>query len=167
MTALPEHPASSRLALLTLCGDLVVALDAMSIREIRRVAETTARAMDRMWVLEIEGERVPGWDLGELLAIETAPSAWVIVDLPGLARPVGFRLGRCVVVHALPVCRALPPGIYARRPGAFAAAFSTAGIAELTDHVSGVVVDLSCALGEDELASIAKLGSKEREAAAG
>jgi hypothetical protein len=164
MTTLPEHPVSSRLALLALCGDLVVAIDAMSVREIRRVAETPARAVDRMSVLELEGDRVPGWDLGELLGIEASPSAWVIVDLPGSPRPVGFRFGQCVMVQPLPVCRAIPCSIFTSRPHAIVAGFSTAAIPELADHVSGVVVDLSRVLGDGELAAMAKLRMEGRAA---
>jgi hypothetical protein len=167
MTALAEHPVSSRLALLALCGDLVIAIEAMSIREIRRVADTAARALGAgMWALELDGDRelVPGWDLGQLLGIATTPSAWVIVELAGSPRPVGFRLGRCVTVQSLPVCRAIPRGIFTSRPHAIAAAFSTAGIPDLTDHVSGVVIDLSQLLGTDELAAMAKLRKEGRGA---
>jgi chemotaxis signal transduction protein len=165
MTALPEHPVSSRLALLALCGDLVVAIDAMSIREIRRVAETTVRSVSRrMSTLQLDGELVPGWDLGELLGIEMSPTAWVIVDLPGVHGRAGLRVGRCVMVQALPVCRAIPHAIFASRPQAIVAAFSAAAIPELTDHVSGVVIDLSRLLGDSELAAMAKLGKEGREA---
>lgn len=166
MTARAEHPASAQLALFALCGDLVVAIDAMSIRQIRRVEETTARAVNRrMSLLELGGELVAGWDLGELLGVELSASAWLIVDLPGSLRPVGFRLGRCVTVQALPVCRALPRGIFTRRPPAIVAGFSTATIPELTGHVSGVVVDLARALGDGERAAMAKLGKEDRATA--
>jgi chemotaxis signal transduction protein len=166
MTGLPEHPASHQLALLALCGDLVVAIDVMSIREIRRAAETTARTVDRgMSMLDLDGEHVPGWDLGELFGIPAAPSGWVIVELPGVQRRVGLRVGRCVMVQALPVCRAIPRGIFTSRSRAIAAAFSTASIPELADHVSGVVLDLARLLGETELASLAKAREEGREAA--
>jgi hypothetical protein len=170
VTARAEHPASGRLALFALCGDLVVAIDAISIREIRRVEETTARAVNRrMSVLELggelAGELVAGWDLGALLGIEASASAWLILDLPGSHRPVGFRLGRCVTVQPLPVCRAIPRGIFTPRPQAIVAAFSTAAIPELTDHVSGAVIDLARLLGDGEHAAMAKLGKEGREAA--
>jgi hypothetical protein len=118
-----------------------------------------------MSMLELEGQRIPGWDLGELFGIAASPSAWVIVDLPGLQRPVGLRVGRCVMVQALPVCRVLPHGIFTSRSRAFAAAFSTAGLPELSDHVSGVVLDLARILGETELASLARIRGEGREAA--
>ena len=57
MTALPEHPVSHRLALFALCGDLVVAIDVMSIREIRPVEDTAARPADGAWLLDLDGER--------------------------------------------------------------------------------------------------------------
>jgi hypothetical protein len=158
VTALPEHPASGRLALLALCGDLVVAIDAMSIREIRRVEETTARPLDRgMFAVDLDGERVRGWDLGDLIGIALVPTAWVIVDLPG-SRRGALRVGRCVTVQSLPVCRTLPHGIFTSRARALAAGFSTAGIAEFEDHCSGVVVDLAHILGDRELAAIAPPG---------
>ena len=165
MTALPEHPASGRLALLALCGELVIAVDAMSIREIRRVAETTARPLGRgMFALELDGERVRGWDLGDLLGVATAPLAWVIVDLPG-ARRAAFRVGHCVTVQSLPVCRALPHGIFTSRTRALAAGFSTAAIPGLEDQCSGVVIDLAHILGDRELASIASPREEGRDAA--
>lgn len=170
MTERAEHPASAGLALLALCGDLVVAIDAMSIRQIRRVEETTARAVSpQLSLLELGGERdgelIAGWDLGDLLDIEMSASAWLIVDLPGSARPVGFRLGRCVTVQSLPTCRPLPRGIFTRRPQAIVAGFSTTAIPELTGHVSGVVIDLARVLDERELAAMAKLGKEGRAAA--
>jgi hypothetical protein len=160
--AFPEHQVSYRLALMALCGDLVVAIDAMSIREIRRVDETAVRTMvGGESVLELDGalgrELVAGWDLGELLGIEAAPLAWVIVDLPGLQRRVGLGVGRCVTVQSLPVCRAIPHTIFASRRHAIAAGFSTAAIPELMDYVSGVVIELSGLFGEAELAFITKV----------
>lgn len=244
MTPLPEHPVSHRLALFALCGDLVVAIDVMSIREIRPIEETAVRAAGHgVSLLQLErhrredgdddgvrealerhaddqgqrdaddqgerdahgqgqrealerdahgqgerdaegqgerdadgeGERealddelagalVPGWDLGDLLGVEAVPSAWAIVELPGSGRLVGLRLGRCVTVQSLPVCRAIPRGIFASRPRAIAAGFSTAEIPELSAHVSGVVLDLSGVLGDGELGFLAKVG-EVREAA--
>jgi hypothetical protein len=160
--ACPEHPVSHRLALMGLCGDLVVAIDAMSVRAIRRADETTVRAVDGGGsLLELDGELgrelVAGWDLGELLGIEAAPLAWVIVDLPGRQRRVGLGLGRCVTVQSLPVCRAIPRTIFASRPHAIAAGFSTVAIPELNEYVSGVVIDLSGVFGESELALLAKV----------
>jgi hypothetical protein len=169
MTALPEHPISHQLALFALCGDLVVAIDAMSIREVRPIEDTAVRAASHgVFLLELDGEHagapVPGWDLGELLGIEAAPSAWVIVELPGSGRRVGFRLGRCVTVQALPVCRAIPRGIFTSRRYALAAGFSTAAIPELSEQVSGVVLDLAGVLGDGELGLLANVG-EVREAA--
>jgi hypothetical protein len=159
MTALLEHVASARLALMALCGDLVVAIDAMAIHTIRTVTETTARAVERgIWVLDIDGELVPGWDLGELLALGPCELAWVVVDLPGGLHRVGLRLGRCVMVQPLPVCRAIPRGIFTDRAASIAAGFSTAEIPELTGYVSGVVIDLAHVLADRELARIDELG---------
>ena len=168
MIACPEHPVSHRLALIGLCGDLVVAIDVMSIREIRPVEDTAARPADGAWLLDLDGERprapVPGWDLGDLLGIEAAPSAWAIVELPGSGQLVGLRLGRCVTVQSLPVCRAIPRGIFTNRAHAIAAGFSTAEIPELSAHVSGVVLDLAGVLGDDELGAVPSV-AEEREAA--
>jgi hypothetical protein len=168
MTALPEHPVSHQLALFALCGDLVVAIDAMAIREVRPVEDTEVRAAGNgVSLLALDGElgaAVPGWDLGELLGIEAAPSAWAIVELPGSRRRVGLRLGRCVTVQSLPVCRAIPRGIFASRPRAIAAGFSTTAIPELSEHISGVVLDLAGVLGDGELGALATVGGG-REAA--
>jgi hypothetical protein len=169
MTALPEHPVSHRIALFGLCGDLVVAIDVMAIREIRTVEDTALRpSRHGRLVLELDGEHggalVPGWDLGELLGIDAAPVSWVIVELPGSRRRVALRLGRCVTVQPLPVCRSIPRGIFASRPRAIAAGFSTAAIPELSAHVSGVVLDLRGVLGGAELDALARL-EEGREAA--
>jgi hypothetical protein len=58
-------------------------------------------------------------------------------------------------VQSLPICRALPFGIFTRRARALAAGFATAGIAELEDHCTGVVIDLTHILDERELAATA------------
>jgi hypothetical protein len=169
VTALPEHPLSGRLALIALCGDLVVAIDAMAVREIRRADETSVRFVDGGPALlaldgELGPEVVPAWDLGDLLGIEAEPLAWAIVELPGLGRQIALGLGRCVTVESLPVCRAIPRAIFASRPHAIAAGFSTAAIPELADHVSGVVLELSGVFSEGELAVLAQV-QEGREAA--
>jgi hypothetical protein len=168
MTGLPDHPLSGGLALLALCGDLVIAIDAMSIYEIRRTEHTTARAIQYdMLGLDLEGQLVPGWDLGELLGIGPCAHAWAIVDLPGGGRRVGFRIGRCFMVQPLPVCRAISPGILLGAVGrldAIVAGFSVASIPELAGYVSGVVIDLARVLSDHELAALAKLGSDGRGA---
>jgi hypothetical protein len=166
VTRRPEHSATGRLALLALCGELVIAIDAMSTLAVRHAAETPARAAgDGLAVLELDGAQLPGWDLGELLGLGTCDDAWVIVELPGLARPVGFRVGRCVLVQPLPVCRALPRGVFTRRADAITAGFSVADVPELAAHVSGVVVDLARVLTDRERAITEQLG-KDRRAAA-
>jgi len=169
MIALPEHPVSHQLALFALCGDLVVAIDVMAIREIRPVEEIALRdAGGGVSLLELSGDLagapVPGWDLGDLLGVEDAAAAWVIVELPGSGRPIGLRVGRCVTVQSLPVCRAIPRGIFTNRAHAIAAGFSTAEIPELSAHVSGVVLDLAGVLGDDELGAVPSV-AEEREAA--
>jgi hypothetical protein len=169
MNALPEHPVSHRLALFALCGDLVVAVDVMAILEIRTVEDTALRSAGHGRMLvelgEPGGAPVPGWDLGELLGIEAAPTAWAIVELPGSGRRIALRLGRCVTVQALPVCRSIPRGIFTSRPDAIAAGFSTAAIPELSTHVSGVVLDLWGVLRGVELDGPARLEEGGREAA--
>jgi hypothetical protein len=172
MTDFPEHPASARLALLALCADLVIAIDAMSIVQIRRTAETiTHTTAHGRSALELDDQLVPGWDLGELLGLGPCTAAWVIVELSRSARRVAFRIGRCFMVEPLPVCRAIPSGIFSG-PGttaeggaaggraAITAAFSVAAIPELAGYVSGVVVDLARILPEQDLASLASF-SKE------
>jgi len=156
-----DHPATGQLALLALCGDLVVAIEAMSIHAIRQVAETTARSVgDGLAVIELDGARVPGWDLCELLGLGAGNHAWVVVDLPGLRGRVGFRVGRCVMVHPLPSCRTIPRGIFTARGDAVAAGFSVAAIPELAEHVSGVVLDLARLLTERERGLTARIGEE-------
>jgi hypothetical protein len=173
MTGFPEHPASARLALFALCADLVIAIDAMSIVQLRRTAETVSHATAHgRSALEIDDQLVPGWDLGELLGLGPCTAAWVVVELNRPARRVAFRIGRCFMVDPLPVCRAIPPGIFsgpgtpaeggasAGRAAAITAAFSVAAIPELAGYVSGVVVDLARILPERDLASLASLAKE-------
>jgi len=168
MTGLSESPLSGRLALLALCGDLVIAIDAMAIYEIRRAGDTTARAIQYdMLGLDLDGQLVPGWDLGELLGIGPCANTWAIVDLPGVGRRVGFRLGRCFNVQPLPACHAMARGVLLGAVGrgdAVVAGFSVASIPELAGYVSGVVIDLARVLSDHELAALAKLGSDGRGA---
>lgn len=168
MTGRPDHPLSGKLALVALCGDLVIAIDAMLLYEIRRAEDTPARAIQYgMLGLDLDGQLVPGWDLGELLELGPCANAWAIVDLPGLDRRVGFRIGRCFNVQPLPVCRAITRGSLLGRVGrldAVAAGFSVAAIPELVGYVSGVVIDLARVLSDHELAALAKLGADGRGA---
>lgn len=158
-SAHPAHPASGRLALLALCGELVIAIDAMAVLEIRRVAETTVRVEPGgLIVLEHAGALARGWDLAQLLGLGTSSAAWVITAIPGLARPVGFRVGRCVLVQPLPTCRPIPRGLFTARADTLVAGFSTAGVPELADRVSGVVVDLARVLDDHERAQCAPIG---------
>ena len=156
---LPAHPATGRLALFALCGDLVIALDALALHEVRR-ADDTPTLPDGAggMIVALDGARFAGWDLGELLGLGSCTDAWAITALAGRGR-VGFRIGRCALVEPLPVCRALPRGIFAgtagglRRPDAITAGFSLASIPELADRVSGVVVDLARVLAAPQEAA--------------
>jgi hypothetical protein len=168
MTGRPDHPLSGKLALVALCGDLVIAIDAMSLYEIRRAEHTTARAIQYdMLALDLDGQLVPGWDLGALLGIGPCSNVWAIVDLPGVGRRVGFRIGRCFSVQPLPVCGAIARESLLGAVGrldAVVAGFSVAAMPELAGYVSGVVIDLARVLSEHELAALAKLGADGRGA---
>lgn len=151
MTGSLGASSGERLALMALCGELVIAIDAMAIVQLRSVAETASRdAGHGMSVLDLDGELVAGWDLGELLGMPPCHDAWVLTQLPGIARPVAFRIGRCIVVHALPPCRPVPGGIFTARAGAITAGFAALAAPLLAEHVSGVVVDLARVLDAGE-----------------
>lgn len=158
MVSTPEHPASGRLALLGLCGDLVVAFEAERIFQIHRAAETISRTINRnLYLVDIGGTMIPGWDLGELLGLPPCTDAWVVVDVARLKRRFAFRLGRCISVQQLPVCYEIPRLIFTARPGAIAAGFSAAAIPELEGYPSGVVIDPACILLAPELEAADKL----------
>jgi hypothetical protein len=145
---------SDRLALLVTVGDLVVALDALRIVSIRRAAETAMRKVDaNLFVLDLEPYHVPGWDLGELLALGPCSTAWVIIEQTHAARSyqIALRVGRCIAVRKLPETRRIPNNAFGARRGALAAAFTTAGIPEVPDAPTGVLIDLAHLLTSVEL----------------
>jgi len=151
---------TGQLALLALVGDLVVALDAAAIAQLRRAADLAARRVEpAVFALELDGETVPGWDAGELLGLGACDASWVIVRLAAIhdGRRFGLRLGRCVAVQRLPACHAIPPSLFAARAGAIAAAFSTAELAAQLVAPSGIVIDLARLLTPAELALGARL----------
>jgi hypothetical protein len=159
------HPASGELALFALCGELLVAIVAAPIQTIRQVAETQARAGDAGgWLVSTDDGIVPGWDLGELLGQGSSDAAWVVADVPQVAR-IALRVGRCLTVHALPPCRPIPAGIFQARGEALAAGFAATSVTELAAHVAGVVVELAHLLGPRERGWIARLGSHGRDRA--
>jgi len=163
---LETHPATGQLALLALCGELVVAFEAERIHSIRQTVETPSRELDRgLHAIELEGTVIPGWDLGELLGLGACTSAWVIVDVPELGGWLGLRVGRCMSVQQLPTCRPLPSSIFTARPGALAAGFSAAPIAELEGYPTGAVVDPRRVLLPAELESGRQVRREGRDAA--
>lgn len=163
MNTAGAHAASDRLALLAVCGDLVVAFDATTIVQVRTADDTPSRVVDGMTVLTVGDEDIPAWDLGVLLGWPQSSASWVIVDLPSVSLRIGLGLDRCLAVHELPICRAIPPGLFAQRRGGIGAGFSTAGFPEVAGYPSGVVVDPSTLLADAELRAGRKLTRGTRE----
>lgn len=154
--SVPLHPASHELALLAHCGELAIAIEARTIHQMRRAAELPSFRDGELLYVDLDGELVPAWDLGELLGLGTATAAWVIADLPTpVSRRVAFRVGRCVSVRALPRCEPVPARACPARAGAIAAAFVATDLAELADVATAVVIDLARVLGPAELATLA------------
>lgn len=147
------HPASGQLALLTVCGDLVVAIAASAVHQVRAAEDTPADAPTHgVTVLDIDGAQVAGWNLCALLGLPAARDAWVIVDLPDGTR-VGLLVDRCVTVQNLPACRPIPPGVLGQRAGALAAGFAADALAELAGYPAGAVLDLAHVLSAPERAA--------------
>jgi len=100
------------------------------------------------------------------LWIRTPSHLWVLAR--GATRAVDVRDGLPAgyVVAGVPTGMVVGPrGIFLRRRQAIVAAFSTAAIPELADHVSGIVIELDRVLGDSELAAMAKLGKEGRATA--
>ena len=165
MTVPRTHAASDRLALLALCGDLVVAFDATTIVQVRTAEDTPTRTVDGHTVLSIGDEDIPAWDLGVLLGWSPATISWVIIDLPSTDLRIGLGLDRCLAVLELPTCRSIPSGMFTQRRGGIGACFSTAGFPEVAGYPSGVVVEPSVLLGDAELRAGHKLTRRARESA--
>jgi hypothetical protein len=157
---------TGQLALLALVGDLVIAIDAAAVVQLRLATDIAARRVDRnLFAVELDAETIPGWDVGERLGLGTWDTAWGIVSLPSVdgGRRFGVRIGRCAAVQKLPVCHPIPSSLFRARAGAIAAAFAGPQIAELMSAPSGVVLDLSRLLTAGELGAGERL-RRRREA---
>ena len=143
-----------RLALLLTIGELVVAIDASQVFQIRRAAEVATRRIDAsLYAVDLEHHTIPGWDAGTLFGIGPCKDAWVIVDteMNHRVRMFALRVGRCIAVRLLPRCWPVPPGVFTARRGAIAAAFSTDALAEVQDVPSGGLLSLQHLLTPAEL----------------
>lgn len=151
MTAMQAHNATAKLALLGVSANLVVAIEAAYIFQIRRGEETPTRAgPGKMFVLDVEGSAVAGWNLSEMIGVITPLTMWVLIDHPTIGHRFALGLSRCTVVQALPSCMPLPQGLFAARGGAMAAGFLTESIQELAGYPTGVVIDVANILSAEE-----------------
>ena len=157
-----SHRATGSLALLAMCGDLIVAIEAVSIYRIHSALDVVAREdASGGWCVEIDGESVAGWDLGAVLGMPGCTAAWVILEWRGSGHGrIALRVGRCVSVRVLPVCVPIPRSIFMSRSDAIVAAFSAGDVEELAGHPSGVVVDVQALLSAAEL----EAGARRRKA---
>ncbi len=157
------------LSLLGMVGELVVAIPAPRVFQIRRAVDTATRRLEsNLYALDLDDETLPGWDLGDLLGLGLCNNAWVIIEAPHVrAAKFGLRMGRCIAVRDVAEARALPEGIFGARRGALAAGFAAKPITELDGYPSGVVLALEKLFTAAELeagARVTKRGSG-REAA--
>lgn len=154
---------TDRLALLCATGELLVAVLAHEVFQIRRAAEVATRRIDsNLFALDLEDGVIPGWDLGDLFKLGTTNDAWVICE-PQVDRGIqrfGLRVGRCIAVLRLPPCSSLPIGAFASRQRALPHAFTTSTLAEIQAWPSGVVLDLAQLLGAAELEAGKRLVSR-------
>jgi hypothetical protein len=157
--------ANSRLALIALCGDLVLALEAQIVHQIRRAADTrTSVTASGLLLLEIDGEVVPAWNIGSLLDLSTSADAlyWVLVDVPSYGRRVAFGLDKCLAVQSLPEVKSIPDGIFHSRRGAIIGGFSCAPIADVEGYPTGVVLNAGGLLNTSERALLLQLSKDHR-----
>jgi hypothetical protein len=151
------------LGLFCLVGDLLVAIDAAAIVQVARTADLGARRLEgSLHAIDLPGETVPAWDLGDLLGLGTSTTSWVVLDVAGgTPRRFALRLGRCLSVREIPPHRPLPAAIFTARERAIAGGFSTDGIPELEEHAAGVVLDVRRLLHDGEVAAGARVGARE------
>lgn len=154
---------SDRLALLCVTGELLVAVLAHEVFQIRRAPEVATRRIENnLYAIDLEDSTIPGWDLGDLLKLGSSNDAWVICE-PQLDRGVrrfGLRVGRCMAVLKLPPCAPVPVGVFGARQRALPYAFATSTLTEIQNWPSGVVVDLAQLLGAGELEAGKRLVSR-------
>jgi hypothetical protein len=150
------------LALIGLCGDMVVALEAQLVHQIRSAAETPVlNSAQAGTLIEVDGDMIPAWNLGSLLEITSPAAFWVLVDIASFGRRVAFGLRRCLAVQTLPETHLIPDGIFERRRGAIIGGFLCSSIPELAGYPTGVVLNAVGLLGPQERAILAQL-NRER-----
>lgn len=126
--------AATGLRLFVRCGSSTLALDTAPIERVLLTEETSGfipvrdtPAAPHAWLGVLDaGDRYAAWDLGRMLGGAATARAWILLS-PKTAWggvPCALRVDACLQVARL-VARTLPlpPGLFARRPGALRAAF--------------------------------------------
>jgi hypothetical protein len=159
--------AAAGLRLFVRCGSSTLAIDTGPIERVLLTDETgglipvpaEGPAPDSWLGVLDAGGRYAAWDLGRMLGGAATARAWILLS-PKTAWggvPCALRVDACVQVARL-VARTLPlpPGLFARRPGALRAAF------RLRADLVAADVDLPRLFLPDELAwggeALARLG---------
>lgn len=123
-------------------------------------------------VAEIAGQTWVAWDMGLLVRHETARKAWLLFQLPyeGQQLSLALRVGSCVAVAEIRERHPLPPGILAKRSGAFQACFWVSpelGLGAAHESRLGLCVDVRRLFTPQEMmASKTALGLSSLHAAA-
>lgn len=152
--------ATGQLALLLTIGELVVAIEANEVFQIRRAAEVATRHIEaNLYAIDLDDQTLPGWDAGMLFGAAPCKDAWVILDtdIHHRVRTFALRVGRCFAVRKLPTCLPIPSGVFTTRVGAISAAFSTASLPEVQHVPSGGLLALRHLLTAAELDAGARL----------
>ena len=146
MTPSPgESPitAPDELCVMLDLGAVVCALPTRWVARLLLLEE--ARLVEASGVLEVSGRPFAAWDLSQLLGIELAPRAWVLMTLPhrGKVVPIALRTGACLVVDVLGPTLPVPAGIFRARRAAFPAGFDVAQRRKTSQAVVGLCFDPS------------------------
>jgi hypothetical protein len=143
------------LALIGLCGDMVVAIEAQLVHQIRSAADTPLlNSAQGGTLIEVDGDMIPAWNLGSLLEIPAQAAFWALVDIASFGRRIAFGLSRCLAVQTLPQTWLIPDGIFQRRRGAIIGGFLCGSIPELAGYPTGVVLNATGLLGPQERAAL-------------
>ena len=164
LRAVPAAPLAVP-ALFVICGDIVVAVDSARVGRLSLVDELPVVrplevAPSTAGVVDLDGSRLPAWDLAALLLGGEERGAWIIVRGRGAVGDFALRTGRCACVRPLPPRMPIPAPLRIGSGRAVRGVFRTAELGELAGYPCGYELALDELLGPTELGQAAELARR-------